>query len=251
MRFNAHGMAVLHVPYTVVMHARSTTPRAELAERARKALLECRTVEALIELLDSESENDWPTVIERAMLEGLEALPARVELGDPADCDCSTCRRLEKSRCRHEPDYATVRSCSSTDLGCEVQCALCKQWGAFCVDEKSVGWADSGGWSDDVREAIPGFPCPICFKGTACYKGQSRDLVCSNGECAHVWISRERKPVSITEPSIQTCACCNLVQPYTNTLCTDCGHDLCDPEGCECGACKIAKAGEGRALPPT
>jgi hypothetical protein len=53
-----------------------------------------------------------------------------------------------------------------------------------------------------------------------------------------------------SEPSIQTCACCNLAQPYTNTLCSDCGHDLCDPEGCECEACKIEKA-EGVATGQT
>lgn len=75
------------------------------------------------------------------------------------------------------------------------------------------------------------------------------DLCFEYGGYLHQWASlikaeeaafEEAKVTS--EPSIQTCACCNLVQPYTNTLCTDCGHDLCDPEGCECEACKIEHA---------
>ena len=73
-------------------------------------------------------------------------------LCDPEGCECEACK-IEKAEevatgqswepeCDHKPDYASVRSCSSKDLGCEVQCSLCNRWGAFCVDDKSVGWGD-------------------------------------------------------------------------------------------------------------
>lgn len=148
MRLNVNGYLTLRLAFNTTVHAPEKSPTDVLVHRVQEKL--GHDVGELLEATGFGDDDPMPS--EKACIElldmareGMSHMEIRVEgrePGDPAECDCSVCCRP----CRHEPDYSTVRSCSSKDLGCEVQCALCKQWGAFCVDEKSVGWADDGAW---------------------------------------------------------------------------------------------------------
>ena len=153
MRYNASGYVILHIPFETTIHARKEVlaidAEVKLRERLKGEGTHPPCVGELMEMADTEPVTSLTDVV-RSALPSAEVVVEHFEPGDPQDCDCAQCKRAEEvatgqswePECDHKPDYASVRSCSSKDLGCEVQCSLCNRWGAFCVDDKSVGWGD-------------------------------------------------------------------------------------------------------------
>ena len=173
MRYNAKGIVTLRIPIETTVHAPNHARADVIVALVEQRLRDVGPkVGELVGMAGCTEDTPTLTDIVRAALFTADVGISSYEKGDPFDCDCTQCQLQEAlSRCHHEPDYTTIRSCDAGDLTCEVQCRKCRAWGSFCVDDDSVQYDESIAPAPD-----PGQTCADC--GCAITAGESECAEC-------------------------------------------------------------------------